>query len=163
MRKYTLGALDKGIKPAVITAMQKYYSTEMGRKAINDAMDIMGVNTRAFLLGPKILGGLLIVPSLIIMAMLLGTIGGAVAGELGGYYSWEEYKYGLQDDFQPKYVRLMFIKSIVFPFLITSIACFKGFYVKGGALQLGKASTDAVVYSSIAVVVANFVIAFLFL
>jgi phospholipid/cholesterol/gamma-HCH transport system permease protein len=57
----------------------------------------------------------------------------------------------------------MFIKSIVFPFLITSIACFKGFYVKGGALQLGKASTDAVVYSSIAVVVANFVIAFLFL
>jgi phospholipid/cholesterol/gamma-HCH transport system permease protein len=57
----------------------------------------------------------------------------------------------------------MFIKSVVFPFLITSIACYKGFYVKGGALQLGKASTDAVVYSSIAVVVANFVIAFLFL
>ena len=141
-------------------------ATELGTMRITeqiDAMDIMGVNTRAFLLGPKILGGLLIVPSLIIMAMLLGTFGGAIAGELGGYYSWEEYKYGLQDDFQPKYVRLMFIKSIVFPFLITSIACFKGFYVKGGALQLGKASTDAVVYSSIAVVVANFVIAFLFL
>lgn len=94
-------------------------ATELGTMRITeqiDAMDIMGVNTRAFLLGPKILGGLLIVPSLIIMAMLLGTIGGAVAGELGGYYSWEEYKYGLQDDFQPKYVRLMFIKSVVFPF-----------------------------------------------
>lgn len=141
-------------------------ATELGTMRITeqiDAMDIMGVNTRSFLLGPKIVGGILIVPSLIITAMLLGTLGGAIAGELGGYYSWEEYKYGLQDDFQPQYVRLMFIKSIVFPFLITSIACYKGFYVKGGALELGKASTEAVVFSSIAVVVANFIIAFLFL
>jgi len=141
-------------------------ATELGTMRITeqiDAMDIMGVNTRAFLIGPKILGGLLIVPSLITMAMILGIIGGGVAGEFGGYYSFEEYKYGLQDDFQTQYVKLMIIKSLVFPFLITSISCYKGFYVKGGALQLGKASTDAVVYSSIAVVVANFVIAFLFL
>lgn len=141
-------------------------ATELGTMRIYeqiDAMDIMGVNTPSFLLGPKILGGVLIVPFLIIAAMLLGTLGGAIAGELGGYYTWEEYKYGLQDDFQPQYVRLMFIKSIIFPFLITSISCYKGFYVKGGALELGKASTDAVVYSSIAVVVANFISAFLFL
>lgn len=141
-------------------------ATELGTMRISeqiDAMDIMGVNTHSFLLGPKILGGVLIVPSLIVMAMLLGTLGGAIAGELGGYYTWEEYKYGLQDDFQPNYIRLMFIKSVVFPFLITSIACYKGFYVKGGALELGKASTEAVVYSSIAVVIANFLIAFLFL
>jgi phospholipid/cholesterol/gamma-HCH transport system permease protein len=57
----------------------------------------------------------------------------------------------------------MFVKSIVFPFLITSISCYKGFYVKGGALQLGKASTEAVVISSIAVVIANFLIAFIML
>lgn len=141
-------------------------ATELGTMRITeqiDAMDIMGVNTQAFLLGPKIVGGVLIVPTLIITAMLLGTMGGALAGELGGYYTWEEYKYGLQDDFQVSYVRLMFIKSFVFPFIITSVACYKGFYVKGGALELGKASTDAVVISSIAVVIANFLIAFLFL
>lgn len=141
-------------------------ATELGTMRITeqiDAMDIMGVNTSSFLIGPKVIGGVLIVPSLIISAMLLGTLGGAIAGELGGFYTWEEYKYGLQDDFQPQYVKLMFIKSIVFPFIITSISCFKGFYVKGGALQLGKASTEAVVYSSIAVVIANFLIAFLFL
>ena len=141
-------------------------ATELGTMRISeqiDAMDIMGVNTHSFLLGPKIVGGVLIVPTLIISAMLLGTLGGAIAGVIGNYYSWEEYKYGLQDDFQIKYIRLMFIKSFVFPFLITSIACYKGFYVKGGALELGKASTEAVVISSIAVVIANFIIAFLFL
>lgn len=141
-------------------------ATELGTMRITeqiDAMDIMGVNTHSFLLGPKIVGSILIVPTLIIAAMLLGTLGGAMAGVMGDYYSWEEYKFGLQDDFQPQYIRLMFIKSIVFPFLITSIACYKGFYVKGGALELGKASTEAVVLSSIAVVIANFLIAFLFL
>jgi phospholipid/cholesterol/gamma-HCH transport system permease protein len=141
-------------------------ATELGTMRISeqiDAMDIMGVNTHAFLLGPKILGGVMIVPTLIISAMLLGTLGGALAGIIGNYYTWEEYKYGLQDDFQIKYIRLMFIKSFVFPFLITSISCYKGFYVKGGALELGKASTEAVVISSIAVVIANFIIAFLFL
>jgi len=141
-------------------------ATELGTMRISeqiDAMDIMGVNTHSFLLGPKIVGAVLIVPTLIITAMLLGTAGGALAGVLGDYYSIEEYKYGLQDDFQPQYVKLMFIKSIVFPFLITSISCYKGFYVKGGSLELGKASTEAVVVSSIAVVIANFIIAFLFL
>jgi phospholipid/cholesterol/gamma-HCH transport system permease protein len=57
----------------------------------------------------------------------------------------------------------MFVKAIVFPFLITSISCYKGFYVKGGALELGKASTEAVVISSISVVIANFLIAFIML
>ncbi len=141
-------------------------ATELGTMRITeqiDAMDIMGVNTHAFLMGPKVIGSLLIVPILIMVAMLLGTVGGAFAGVLGDYYSIEEYKYGIQDDFQPQYVKLMFIKSIVFPFLITTIACYKGFYVKGGALELGKASTEAVVMSSIAVVIANFLVAFLFL
>ena len=141
-------------------------ATELGTMRTTeqiDAMDIMGVNTHAFLIGPKIIGAILIVPTLIITAMLLGTAGGALAGVIGDYYSIDEYKFGLQDDFQPQYVKLMFIKSIVFPFLITSISCYKGFYVKGGSLELGKASTDAVVYSSIAVVVFNFIIAFVFL
>jgi phospholipid/cholesterol/gamma-HCH transport system permease protein len=141
-------------------------ATELGTMRITeqiDAMDIMGVNTHAFLLGPKIVGAIIIVPMLIITAMLMGTAGGALAGVLGDYYSIEEYTFGLQDDFQPIFVRLMFIKSIVFPFLITTIACYKGFYVKGGSIEIGKASTDAVVYSSIAVVIANFLIAFIFL
>lgn len=141
-------------------------ATELGTMRITeqiDAMDIMGVNTTSFLLGPKILGGVLIVPALVVFAMILGNIGGLYAGELGGFYTSDEYIFGLQDDFKPHYINVMIVKSIVFPFLITSIACFKGFYVKGGALELGKASTDAVVLSSIAVVIANFVIAFVML
>ena len=141
-------------------------ATELGTMRIYeqiDAMDIMGVNTHSFLLGPKIVGSVIIVPSLIVTAMILGIIGGGIAGVLGDYYSWDEYTFGLQDDFQVNYVKLMLIKSIVFPFLISSISCYKGFYVTGGSIELGKASTDAVVYSSIAVVVANFIIAFLFL
>ena len=141
-------------------------ATELGTMRITeqiDAMDIMGVNTTSFLVGPKIVGGVLIVPALVMVAMLLGTYGGMIAGEMGGFYTDQEYLYGLQDDFRPLYIRVMFVKSIVFPFLITSISCYKGFYVKGGALELGKASTEAVVISSIAVVIANFLIAFIML
>jgi phospholipid/cholesterol/gamma-HCH transport system permease protein len=141
-------------------------ATELGTMRITeqiDAMDIMGVNTTSFLVGPKIAGGILIVPSLVVLAMILGTIGGMYAGEMGGFYSTDEYIFGIQDDFRSHYVTVMFVKSIVFPFLITSISCYKGFYVKGGALELGKASTEAVVLSSIAVVIANFLIAFIML
>jgi phospholipid/cholesterol/gamma-HCH transport system permease protein len=141
-------------------------ATELGTMRITeqiDAMDIMGVNTTSFLIGPKIVGGILIVPSLVILAMILGTVGGLYAGEMGGFYSSDEYIFGIQDDFRSHYVTVMFVKAIVFPFLITSISCYKGFYVKGGALELGKASTEAVVISSISVVIANFLIAFIML
>ncbi|MCU0327611.1 MAG: ABC transporter permease [Chitinophagales bacterium] len=141
-------------------------ASEIGTMRISeqiDAMEIMGVNTYSFLIAPKVLGAVLIVPALTTLGMFIGIIGGMISGVLGGYFGQDEYIYGLQDDFNGRYMLIMFIKSFVFPFLISSIASFKGYYVKGGALELGKSSTDAVVLSSIAIVFFNFFIAYFLL
>lgn len=141
-------------------------SSELGTMRISeqiDAMEIMGVNTNCYLIMPKIIGSVIIVPTLVIMAMFLGVVGGFLAGTMGNFFTQEEYVRGLQDQFMPYYVKVMLIKSVVFAFLITSISCYKGYHVKGGALELGKSSTEAVVVSSIAIIIANFIIAFILL
>lgn len=141
-------------------------ASELGSMRVTeqiDALEIMGVNTTAYLVAPKVLGAIIIIPFLIIMAVFLGIIGGWVAGTMGGFYSADEYIRGLQDGHEVYYVVVMMIKAVVFAFIITSIACYEGFYVKGGALEIGNASTRAVVNSSIVVIIANFLIAFLLL
>ena len=141
-------------------------SSELGTMRISeqiDAMEIMGINTNSYLILPKLVGAVLIIPPLVVMAMFLGIIGGMVAGTMGNFYTQAEYVRGLQDQFNSYYVTVMIIKSLVFAFLITTISCYKGFNVKGGALELGKSSTEAVVVSSIAIIVSNFIIAFVLL
>lgn len=141
-------------------------ASELGSMRVTeqiDALEIMGVNTTAYLVGPKIVGALIIIPFLIIMAVFLGIIGGLLAGTFGNFFSSAEYIRGLQDGHENYYVVVMMIKCYVFAFIITSVACFQGFYVKGGALEIGNASTRAVVNSSIVIIVANFLIAFLLL
>jgi len=141
-------------------------ASELGSMRVTeqiDALEIMGVNTTAYLIGPKIIGALFIVPFLIVMAVALGIVGGLVAGVMGDFYSVSEYVRGLQDGTETYYVIIMLIKSVVFGFIITSISCFEGFYVRGGALEIGNASTRAVVNSSIVIIIANFLIAFLLL
>ncbi|MDA9951885.1 MAG: ABC transporter permease [Chitinophagales bacterium] len=141
-------------------------ASELGSMRVTeqiDALEIMGVNTTAYLIGPKILGGLIIVPFLIIMAVGLGIIGGGIAGVLGDFFSTADYVRGLQDGHEAFYIVIMLIKCYVFAFIITSVACYQGFYVKGGALEIGNASTRAVVNSSIVIIIANFLIAFLLL
>jgi len=128
-----------------------------------DALEIMGVNTSAYLVGPKIIGGLLSIPFLIIIAVFLGILGGYIVGPLGNFYSVDEFVRGLQDGHTPYFVFIMMVKSVVFAFIITTVSAYQGFYVKGGALEIGAASTRAVVNSSIIVIIANFIIAFLFL
>ena len=141
-------------------------ASELGSMRVSeqvDALEIMGVNTSAYLVGPKIIGGLLSIPFLIIIAVFLGILGGYVVGPLGNFYSVDEFVRGLQDGHTPFYVFIMIIKAIVFAFIITTVSAYQGFYVKGGALEIGAASTRAVVNSSIIVIIANFIIAFLFL
>ena len=128
-----------------------------------DALEIMGVNTKAYLIMPKILGALIIVPLLFASAIILGMVGGFLAGYLGDFFSWEEYKTGLQDTFTSYYTVIFLLKCYVFSFIVTSVSCYQGYYVKGGALEIGAASTRAVVNSSIMIIVTNFLIAFLFL
>lgn len=141
-------------------------ASELGSMRVTeqiDALEIMGVNTTAYLIGPKIIGALFIIPFLIVMAVFLGIIGGLLAGVLGNFYSVNEYVRGLQDGHEVYYVVVMLIKSLVFAFIITSISCYQGFHVRGGALEIGNASTRAVVNSSIIIIIANFLIAFLLL
>ncbi|MEI6311182.1 MAG: ABC transporter permease [Bacteroidota bacterium] len=141
-------------------------SSELGSMRITeqiDALEIMGVNTPAYLIGPKIIAGLFVMPILVTIAVFLGIIGGMFAGVLGGYYSMAEYIRGTQDMFVPWYAFMMLIKSGVFGFIICSISAYYGYNVKGGALAIGEASTKAVVNSCIIIIIANFILAFILL
>jgi phospholipid/cholesterol/gamma-HCH transport system permease protein len=141
-------------------------ASELGTMRISeqiDALEIMGVSTPAYLIGPKIIASIFVMPMLVIIALFLGIIGGWLAGIAGGFFTTMEYQRGLQDGVENYELVIMCVKAIVFGFIISAISCYQGFYVKGGALEIGAASTRAVVQSSIFVIVANFIIAFLFL
>ena len=141
-------------------------ATELGSMRISeqiDAYEIMGVNTRSYLVGPKILAALIVVPMLIVIAVALGIIGGWAGAVLGHFFTTAEYVRGLQDNMKSWDIVVMFIKCIFFAFIIASIPCYKGYNVSGGALEIGKASTQAVVLTSIMLVVVNFFIAFFLL
>lgn len=141
-------------------------SSELGTMRISeqiDALEIMGVSTAGYLVGPKVFSSILVVPILVVGAVFFGTYGGMMAGSLSGIYSKEEFVRGLQEPLENYDLFIMYMKSVIFAFIITSISCYQGFYAKGGALDIGAASTRAVVYSSICVIIANFLIAYLFL
>lgn len=141
-------------------------ASELGTMRITeqiDAYEIMGVNTRSYLIGPKIIASLFMFPMLVVISVFLGIVGGWAAGVLGNFYSTSEYVRGVQDAMKSYDVFIMFIKSVLFAFIISSISCFKGYTVQGGAVEIGVASTQAVVQSSVVVIVVNFLVAFLLL
>jgi len=121
-----------------------------------DALEIMGVNSLTFLVLPKILGAILFFPVLIIFSMGLSLVGGWLSLVLSGLASTETYVYGIRSFFEIGDIIYALVKTIVFAFLIVSIASFYGYYSKGGAIDVGKAATKAVVSSSIAILIANF-------
>ncbi len=141
-------------------------ASELGTMRISeqiDAYEIMGVNTPAYLIGPKVLAAIFVVPMLVVIAVFLGILGGWAAGMLGHFYSTQEYFRGVTDDFDGHDVTVMIVKSVLFGFILASVSCYKGFTVQGGAVEIGKASTQAVVYSSIFIIIVNFFVAFFLL
>lgn len=114
-----------------------------------DALEIMGVNSANFLVLPKIVAFVLFMPVLAVLCMSISLFGGYLVAVFTDLITVSRYVYGLQTMFQEWYVWYGLIKSLVFAFIIASISSFFGYYVKGGALQVGKASTDGVVSSSI--------------
>ncbi len=124
-----------------------------------DALEVMGINANSYLVMPKILAALLVFPMLVIIAMFLSILGGYLAGSLSGALSGEEYVIGLRSSFVPYNVTFAIIKSFVFAFLISTISSYKGFNTRGGALEVGKASTNAVTNSVIAILIADFICA----
>jgi phospholipid/cholesterol/gamma-HCH transport system permease protein len=122
-----------------------------------DALEIMGINALNYLVFPKIIA-MLIYPFVIAIAMFLGVIGAYVAGVYGGFVSSPDFLNGLQEDFQPFHIVYAFIKTYLFAFLLATIPSFHGFYMRGGALEVGKASTTAFVWTSVAIIISNYIL-----
>lgn len=120
-----------------------------------DAIDIMGINSANFIVLPKIVGFVLFVPVLCVLSMFMGLLGGWFISEFTSMISVENYVFGIQSFFNEWYVWYGIIKTIVFAFIISSVASFFGYFVKGGSLEVGKASTNAVVSSSIIILLAD--------
>ena len=133
----------------------------MRQKEHIDAMEIMGVNTAAYLVQPKIIAALVVVPMLVCLGAFISIIGGYLAVVPTGWFSHAEYIRGLRSFFEPYNVWMMFVKASVFSFIITSISCYQGYFVKGGSIELGDASTRAVVYSNIFILLSDYLIAML--
>jgi phospholipid/cholesterol/gamma-HCH transport system permease protein len=123
-----------------------------------DALEIMGINSASYLTLPKIIAALFINPFIIIYSMFLGMFGGWLVAVSTGIVTSNQYIYGLQYDFKPFDITYSLIKTVVFAFVITSIPAYHGYYTRGGALEVGRSSTRAVVYSSIAILVVNYLL-----
>lgn len=123
-----------------------------------DAMEIMGVNSANFLILPKMVGLMLFVPVLVVFSMFTGILGGIAASYVVDGMTPSSFEYGLQFYFNEFYIWYSIIKSVVYAFIISSIASYFGYYVKGGALEVGKASTNAVVMSSIMILMADVIL-----
>ena len=127
----------------------------MRQKEHVDAMEIMGVNTSAYLVMPKILAGLLIIPILVSMSVIVNIAGGYFATVPFGIFTDAEYVRGLRSFFIPNNVIIMY----VFAYILTSVSCYQGYFVKGGSVELGAASTRAVVFSDILILIFDYIIA----
>ena len=130
----------------------------MRQKEHIDAMEVMGVNTAAYLVMPKVIAALVVIPLLVAISAWLGILGGYLATIPTDLLTHSDYVRGLRSFFLPYNVFMMFVKAIVYAFLLTTISCYQGYYVKGGSIELGQASTNAVVYGDIAILLADYII-----
>ncbi len=122
-----------------------------------DALEVMGVNSINYLVLPKTIA-MLLYPFVISIAMFLGIIGGMAACVYGGFSSLDDYITGIQLDFNPFHMTYAFIKTMIFAFILATIPSFHGYYMKGGALEVGKASTTAFVWTSVVIIILNYVL-----
>jgi phospholipid/cholesterol/gamma-HCH transport system permease protein len=123
-----------------------------------DALEIMGINPSGYLVLPKVIAAMFIMPFLIMISMFVGIGGGYVAGVISGVIPATEFIRGLQADFVPFNVTFAMTKTVVFAYIITTISAYQGFYTDGGALQVGQSSTKAVVFSSILILIFDYIL-----
>jgi len=141
-------------------------ASELGNMRVSeqiDALEIMGINTKGFLVLPKILIALLLIPCLIIIAIMLSIMGGYITALLIGIMSNEQYSFGLINGFQAFNIVVALTKAFTFSFIIASVPAYYGYHVKGGALEIGQASTTSVIVTCIMILLADYVITMLML
>ncbi len=141
-------------------------ASELGNMRVSeqiDALEIMGINTKTYLVAPKILAAIIMIPMLVVLSMVLGIWGGRLAGAATNILSTDTFDRGLSEGFLGYNVFFALAKAYTFAFLISSIPAYYGYHVKGGSLEIGRASTKAVVVSCIMILVADFVLSALLL
>lgn len=141
-------------------------ASELGNMRVSeqiDALEIMGINPKAYLILPKIVASMIVIPLLVTLSMALGIIGGRIAVVMSHLMSANEFDKGLLESFLGYNVFFALVKGYTFAYLISSIPAFYGYHVQGGALEIGRSSTKAVVVSCVAVLLADYILAALLL
>lgn len=137
-------------------------ASELGNMRVSeqiDALEIMGINTKTYLVLPKIVAALVVIPMLVVISAGLGIWGGRIAGTATGILSSTDFDTGLHKSFLPYNVFFAMVKAYVFSFIISSVPAFYGYHVEGGALEIGRASTKSVVVSCVLILFADYVLA----
>ena len=123
-----------------------------------DALEIMGVNAPGYLIAPKVIAGITMIPLLVVYSMVLGILGGYIACAVTGDIPTTDFVAGLRDGFNPLIIQVALVKAFFFGFIITSVCAYQGFYTSGGALEVGQSATTGVVYSCIFILFADLII-----
>ena len=141
-------------------------AAELGTMRVSeqiDALEAMGLNSISFLIVPRVLAGIVMFPVLYVIACFIGIGGGILVAEVGGFLSASEFMEGARQFFKPFDPFFGLIKSVTFGFIITSIACYKGYYTSGGAEGVGNSTTQAAVLSCVFILLADLLLAMLLL
>jgi phospholipid/cholesterol/gamma-HCH transport system permease protein len=136
-------------------------ASELGMMRITeqiDALEVMGINSASYLILPRIIAAVLFFPILCLLSIMVGLFGGYLACALGGVMAPSDYIYGIQYAFYPYYISYALTKTVFYAIIITSVSSYFGYNVQGGALEVGKSSTRAVVQSSILILLANLIL-----
>ncbi len=122
-----------------------------------DALEVMGINSKNYLIFPKVIA-MLTYPFVIAISMFLGIAGAYTAAVYGGFVTSDQFLTGLQDDFIGFHLTYAFIKTILFAFILATVPAYHGYFMKGGALEVGEASTTSFVWTSVVLIITNYVI-----
>lgn len=137
-----------------------YITSSIGTMRVTeqiDALEVMGINSLNYLVFPKIVA-MMFYPFVIVISMFLGMVGAYIGGVGGGFVSSDAFMQGLQADFIPFQVFYAFMKTFIFAFLLATIPSFFGYYMKGGALEVGQASTTSFVWTSVVIIICNYLV-----
>ena len=136
-----------------------YIASSIGTMRVTeqiDALEVMGLNSLNYLVLPKVIAALFFYPLLVLIAMFFVFFGGWAAGVLTDLFHTVDYIDGLQLDFNPYFVKYALVKTVLFAFVIATVPAYHGYYVKGGSLEVGRASTEAVVWTSVSIITLNY-------
>jgi phospholipid/cholesterol/gamma-HCH transport system permease protein len=138
-----------------------YITSSIGTMRVTeqiDALEVMGINSLNHLVLPKIIATVFFYPFLITLGMFIGVFGGWVAGTVSSQFNALDYIQGVQLDFMPFLLFYSILKTLIFAFIIATVPSYHGYYVKGGSIAVGRASTQAVVWTTILIVLFNYLL-----